>query len=192
MLETYLTHYVLDGGWAMLLLIPASVVVIASIIRMMIMIQPASLRKPDGAVSRVNASLDALIEQFGELKPDDVRQQVESEMLRFIAMLQPLNLISVCAPLTGLLGAITIMMAAFLEQANGGSAQLLSAALERSLIAPMWATAIAIISYAGLITLRYFIFKAEQNIVAPAARKHIAEKPGFRPNSRPRSREIVQ
>lgn len=181
MIANYFDHYVLGGGWAMLILIPASVVALAAILRAALLFRTVALMGGRGGAddcpaARLVSRLKALRESAGNLTAGDARIEVQAETLRMYAMLQPLAAMFVLSPLAGLLGSITAIMNANLDAARGGNAEALAAAIERALIPAMWGVAIAAAAYTGFAFLRARLFYCEDKLLAPLAMQLVAEK----------------
>lgn len=170
MLETYLTHYVLNGGWAMLLLVPASIVVVAAIVRAALLVRAEEVvaKGNESALQRVLAVVDA------ESPEEKMREAVEDETLRIYAQFQPLLIAYVAAPMIGVIGSITMLMNANLELARGGAAEAMATYAERALIPSMWGSVIGLVAFIAFAILRWRLYYVERDILMPAVRQHVS------------------
>jgi biopolymer transport protein ExbB/TolQ len=167
--DTYFNHYVLNGGWAMLLLIPASVVTVAALLRGWLILRQSALSPLDKnrTASAIVARLQAIADDHKRITPDDVRAEISNETLNLYAALQPLVAMYVLAPLAGVLGAVTKLMAAYSDIASGLSPEALASLTESALVPVMWGVAIAAVAYAAFATLRARLFYIETRIIRP-------------------------
>lgn len=172
-METYFDHYVLAGGWAMLFLIPASVVTIGAAFRALLALRLDALagERNDSSAARVAARLRELHERHGTVSADDIRAEVDGEALRLFALLQPISAMAALAPLAGILGSVTSLMAANNEAARRGSADFLPALVERALIPTMWGLGIALLATACYTALRARLYYCERRWLRPAAER---------------------
>lgn len=159
----------------MLLLVPASVVTVAAIVRAGLALRRGELEPGDAQrhtvapVQRIAFRLEQIRERTGALTAEDVRAEVMLEAVRLYAMLQPLVAVFVLSPLVGLLGSITGVMAANLDLAGGGSPEALAAAVERALVPGFWGVLISGVAYAGYVLLRARLYHCERTFLMPGA-----------------------
>lgn len=150
--NSLLTRYVLDGGWSMLLLLPASVVTMAVALRCFWLLRDSNLQRIASALhvtentSRADTAYAAALQLYGSL--------------------QPLVAMYVLAPLIGLLGSLTALMPiqAQLSSSSPRHPEAFAAAFHHALIPPFWGLSIACVSYAAFAILRAQIFRAETEL----------------------------
>jgi hypothetical protein len=147
--DSILTHYVLDGGWSMLLLVPASVVSVAVALRSAWLTRGSELQ-------RIAAGLP------GEGRAD----AAYSAALQLYGTLQPLVAMYVLAPLVGLLGGLTTLIPIQVQLLTPGARQIevLTKAYQAALLPLFWGVAVATFSYAVFALLRARIFRAESEL----------------------------
>lgn len=166
-METYFQHYVLNGGWAMLLLIPASVVTLAAILRGFILLYGRGACNE--AVANIQERLSTIAGHGTKPTTEDVRAEVAGETLELYSAIQPLATMYVLTPLIGLLGSVTQVMNANVTLKSGTSAEKVGAALEAALVPTMWGLGIAVVAYAGFALLRSRLFRCERTNIMPRA-----------------------
>ena len=177
MLQSYFEHYVLGGGWAMLILVPASVVVVAVLVRGLLSLREKEFTSPS-AFNRANAvvaRLRQIIERHKNLTAEDVRAETSREILDVYAGFQPLVLITFVAPLIGLLASVLRLMAAQRTVASTGSIEPLAAATEQALIPMAWGVGVACLAYAAFVLLRSRLYYVERELLVPAAERAAGE-----------------
>ena len=152
MTDSILTRYVLDGGWSMLLLLPASVVSVAATLRTAWILRPGNLRLLTGQLPAGNDTARA--------------DAAYLTALQLYGTLQPLSAMVILAPLVGLLGSLSALIPVQSQLLSPGVRQLevLVTAYQRALIPPFWGVTIAAFSYAAFAILRARIFRAETEI----------------------------
>jgi hypothetical protein len=153
--DSILTSCVLDGGWSMLLLVPASVVSSAAALRSAWVVRTSNLRK-----------IANDIHSGGNVEGSVRGEKAYLAALALYGTLQPLIAMVVLAPLIGLLGSLTTLMPLQSQLASTGANQLdpLVRAFHHALIPPFWGVAVAAFSYAVFALLRARIFRAEMEI----------------------------
>lgn len=153
MSESILAHYVLDGGWSMLLLLPASVVSVAAALRSAWMMRGT-------AVLDIARQLPA---HDDPLRPE----RAYAAALQLYGTLQPLVAMYVLSPLIGLLGSLTTLIPVQSHLLTPGARQVesLHAAYQHALIPPFWGVAIAAFSYAAFALLRARVFRVETELL---------------------------
>jgi biopolymer transport protein ExbB/TolQ len=162
---------VLRGGWAMLLIIPMSVVALAAILRAAAAYrreQIAGEAREKTSVTRVTARLAALREQFSAITAEDVRSEITRELLELYSLLQPLPAIFILAPIVGAAGSITRLMVTMLAIGRGGSVERLSLAVEAALVPLFWGVVVAGFAYLGWALLKARLFYCERYYLRPA------------------------
>ena len=186
MIETYLEHYVIGGGWAMLVLLPASMLAVTLIVRGWLLLNRSHIAGTaaaegagtgpdttprglgaDTATGRVIVRLRELHARTGEVSPDDVRAEISSETVALYSQFHLLVALYVLAPLVGLLGSLTAIMSANLDVVAGGGAERLAAAVERALVPTLWGVGVACVAYAGFAVLRARLFLVERRTLLP-------------------------
>ena len=171
----------------MLVLIPASVVALASCLRAW----AATTRRAvaaetdavDTAAGRVLARLRVTRDSFGAITAQDVREEIADEVLDLYSLLQPLVVVLVGAPLVGALGSVAGMMVALRASAAAGAAEPLAAAAERALIPSVWGVGLALAAFLMWAWLRARLAARERDDLAPAVDAGVADlisaKPAF-------------
>lgn len=184
-MQTYFEHYVLGGGWAMLLLLPGSMITLAVMLRGWLALRSSSLtRAADSPATRIGARLALLSERFGHLTMEDVRAEVDAEVNDLRAIFQPLLAALVIAPLIGVLGSLTAIMSANAAAAAGSGAEALAARVEQALVPSMWGTGIALAAALGLFMLNVRLYRSARQVLEPAAEAsardllRLGERPG--------------
>lgn len=171
----------------MLLLLPASVVAVATFIRGILLLRGSQW---DGGRDTITAKLRSSLTDrttAGEkLTQEDARDAADDEALALYSALLPLQIVFVLAPLVGLVGTVWAMISAYLTVARTGATELLASAMEQALIPTMWGLGIAIFSYAAFAVLRARLYYCEQHYLRPAARGSVDELRLKRP--RPQAR----
>lgn len=149
---SYLNRYVLDGGWVMLLLLPASVISLAVALR-------ATWLLRESAVKEVAQAL-ATEPGTEELSPSE---RAYHAALALYGMLQPLAVLVTLAPMVGLLGSLLIQY----ELTSAGSGRAAGGLLPRVLLPSIWGVAIGVFSHLAYALLRAKVFTAESEILLP-------------------------
>lgn len=176
MTDSYFQHYVLSGGWPMLILLPLSVVTVATILRAILglatgRISPAAGTAAPGdgtAAGRVAERLDRIRTAHGTIQASDIRAEIDAETLRLYAQIHPLGAMVLVAPLIALAGSVTQLLSANLSYQAGGSAQAFVASAEQALVPLFWGASIAAIACVGLYALRARLFHLEETRLRPA------------------------
>lgn len=188
-MQSYFEHYVLRGGWAMLLIVPMSVVALAAMIRAALAYrrgQIAARGDARSAASRISSRLAVLQEEYKTITAEDVRAETTNEVLDLYALLQPLPAIFILAPVVGAIGSITHLMATMLAISRGGSVERLSQAAEAALVPLFWGVAVSAFAYLGWAVLRARLFYCERHYLRPSAEKAASD---LRSSAPPRRRE---
>lgn len=165
MRQTFFQHYVLGGGWSMVLLVPASVVVLATIFRMVTRLWGSA---PQHLAAEVRAVVLAQKQRVGSLGLADARTIAMDTATNVYMGLQPLTAIYAIAPLIGALGT-----AWTLGQVWRGPVSLreknLQLALEQAFVPLGWGLLIGLAASTGYAILRARLVRLERNLLAPAA-----------------------
>jgi hypothetical protein len=162
--RTFFEHYVLGGGWAMLLLLPALVVTLFAGVRGLLVVRAA---RQSGA-SHLAARLEELHERHGALSLHDARSEVEAMVNSFCALLLPLQAVFVLAPLAAVAGSVWRVMTAAMA-ASAGSVEPFAAEVEQALVPLLWGVAIAALAYGLHWMIRIAILSLERDMLIPAA-----------------------
>lgn len=136
----------------MLLLVPASVLSVATALRSAWVMRSGNIRD----VSRQLPALD-----------DPARaDRAYAAALQLYGTLQPLAAMYVLAPLIGLLGCLTTLIPVQAQLLTPGARQIesLTLAYQHALIPPFWGVAVATFSYAAFALLRARVFRIEMEL----------------------------
>lgn len=179
MTESYFQHYVVNGGWAMLLLVPACLVMFAAIVRAMLVLTRQAIiaegeRSSPSALQRVMERMQQIRSVHGIVTAEDVRSEIFVEVTHLYSFLVPLTAVFILAPLAGVLGAITALMNANIDLARGVSPGTLAISAERALVAPAWGVGISLVAYLAYAILRLRLYYCETRLLRPAVEKAIA------------------
>jgi len=147
--KSILARYVLDGGWTMVLLLPAAVAAVATALRAGWVLRRANVR--------------AIADQLYRSDDADSAAIAYAAALRLYGALQPLSALYVLAPLLGMLGSLVVLLS--------NESGLAVADLRRAILPPVWGVGIAIFSYLCFVLLRARLVAVERDIFLPAARK---------------------
>lgn len=150
----------------MLLLAPASVVALATILRGFAQVN----RRAGLALSaRVRATVLAQYHRSGgRLSITDARTFAAESALGLYSILQPLPAIYAIAPIVGALGSVAALSRAW-NSPRSLQSQRLAEALNHAFIPLGWGLLISLIAIAGYAILRARVFWVEQTILSPAA-----------------------
>lgn len=174
-MQSYFEHFVVAGGWAMLLLVPASMVALASFFRALLAYRWVAVAGgQQSKAAEVVARLSDLRSRHGNLSAEDIRAEIRTGVNDLYALLQPLIAVFVAAPLVGIVGSITLLMAANLDVASGGGVDRLAANYERALVPLLWGTAISALSYLGYAVLKARLYHCERNLLTPAVEEGVS------------------
>jgi hypothetical protein len=192
MVQSYFEHYVLAGGWAMLLLIPASVLAVAIVVRGVIAMRSGNFAESTKGTEptrtmEVIARLEALSDTHKTVTAEDVRAESWREVIDLYSLLQPLPTIAFLAPLVGLLASTFRVMAAQRQVASAASIEPLAAAVEGALIPMVWGIGVACIAYAGYAALKARLYYCERNLLVPrveAGATRLIREPALRRSPR--------
>jgi biopolymer transport protein ExbB/TolQ len=169
-LDNALKHYVLDGGWAMLLLIPASVLAVGIVLRNLWTLRWSALE--DKASELETSQGDRAMPSS---MADDV---VEREVLKLCSYVQPLSALFVLAPLAGLLGSL-VQLSALFERIEGGLAvsQSQAAVIFRGALLPaIWGALLSAFCYAWYAVFRSRILSAEEELFHGTAEQTVVSR----------------
>lgn len=170
-METYLEHYVLAGGWAMWLLLPASFLTVAVAVSTSLTLNRirATDEEEQSPAGRIRTRLAQLHARHGSLSAEDVRGESETEALELFSRLQPLSAIAFLAPLTGLLGSTTALLDAYADTARRSATEFLAASVERALIPTVWGLGCAVLAGGAFFFLRAKVYRLETGVLRPVA-----------------------
>lgn len=158
-------HYVLGGGWAMFILVPASVVAVATLFRAMMLVSR-------GAVARLTAEVRATVmAQRSAGRPvslTDARTVAADGALRLFAAIQPLGFVYSIAPFAGAAGTLWALLGVWQSSAQL-SPRYMALALEHAFVPLGWGLVIALFSIASFGLLKSRIISIELEALAPAA-----------------------
>lgn len=186
-MASFLDTYVLGAGWVMLLLVPASVVSVATLMRCAVAYRASAVMgDDDSAAGRVIARLHSLREAQGDITAQDVREETDQEVLELYALLQPAHVVAVAAPLLGLLAGIVALLPAALAPARGADAAQVSLMAHQALVAMAWGVGVGLVAFLGFAVLRARLWHVENEFLRPAvetaARGMLRPVGGFRTN----------
>lgn len=177
-MESYFDHYVLGGGWAMALLLPAGLIALSAFVRAWLAIAhagAADAADEGSPARRISDRLRTLHARHATLTADDVRAEAASEALHLVATLQPLAAAAALAPLAGALGTLTALMQAHADASRSGAAagtvDWLPSAVERAMVPSLWGMAIALAATAGHALLRARVWRVESRVLIPVAER---------------------
>lgn len=160
-------QYITGGGWAMLVLVPASVVALATMMRAWFLMR-------GGPLQRLSADVQATVSGLrGHMRPGiaDARVIAMDAALRVYHVLQPLVLVYTVAPLVGAAGTAWKLHTAWRATGAGAAAnsERLSVALQQAFVPLMWGVAVALVSVTGYTMLRARLLRIEREVLTPAA-----------------------
>lgn len=166
-------HYVMGGGWVMLLLLPASIVAVATIFRV-------SARLWGRPVQQLANELRAVvlahkIQSPTALTLTDARVLAADSAMTLYVTLQPLSAIYAVAPMLGALGTAWALGRVWRGPASLQNKNL-AAALEQAFVPLGWGLAVGLLAITGYAILRARLVRIEQEILAPAALSALNEK----------------
>lgn len=185
-MASFLDTYVLGAGWVMLLLVPASVVSVATLLRCAAAYRASAVAGDgDSAAARVVARLHALREAQGGITAQDVREETDQEVLELYALLQPAHVVSFVSPLLGLLAGIIALLPAVAAPARGADAAQVGLMAHQALVAIAWGVGVGLVAFVGFAILRARLWHMENEHLRPAveaaARDMLRPVGGFRP-----------
>lgn len=179
MVQSYFEHYVIAGGWAMVLLVPASVVVLATIIRALFALRGSRFssatapRDVSTHTAAVAERLRARSRQFGKLAADDISTEIDLEIVELYSIVQPLPAITVLAPIVGMLASVLRIMAAQRQLAGSHSVESMALAVEGSLVPLVWGLSVAGVSYLSYAIFRARLYFCESRLLRPMVEESV-------------------
>ncbi len=162
--ESLFEHYVLGGGWAMLVLVPASIVALATILRASLMLWGRSVHR---LAAEVRATVTAQ-KKHGPVALTDARVIAMDTALHTYLAMQPLVIIYAAAPFVGALGTAMALHKAWRGPVSL-QARNLGTALENAFVPLCWGLGVALLAITGYVFLKARLASIERNILAPAA-----------------------
>lgn len=160
----------------MLLLIPASVVVVATILRMVARLWGDSPRR---LAAETRGAVIAYRQRAGSLSIADARTIAMDVAMSVYTGLQPLAAIYAIAPLVGALGTAWSLGRVWRSPSSLRNKNL-QAALEQAFVPLGWGLLIGLIAATGYAILRARLVSIERNVLAPAAIDALKEPGGGR------------
>lgn len=160
-METYFEHFVLAGGWTMLLLLPGSIAAIALFARGLLMLRRSEILESESSIARRIRGVASI----GEPEAS-VEQAKRDEVTDLFARIQPLYVLCVLAPMIGLLGSILAIMSVNFDAAAGASPEFVAAGIERALVPSLWGVGICAFSYAAFAILRARLYWVERRLLS--------------------------
>lgn len=168
-MNTFLQTYVISAGWVMVLLVPASVVALAAMLRAALMLRSqAVINLTDGPAGEVVARLRALKEAHGTVTAQDIREEIDREMLEFAALLQPLYFIFIAAPMVGLIGGVVALLPAASMAGPMKDGAALALVVHSALVSIAWGLGVGVFAFVGFATLRARMWSVEAEELRPA------------------------
>ncbi len=168
-MNTFLQTYVISAGWVMVLLVPASVVALAAMLRAAVMLRSSAVANlTDGAAAEVVARLRALKEAHGTVTAQDIREEVDREMLEFASLLQPLYVIFIAAPMVGLIGAVIALLPATSAVGFMKDGVALASVVHSALVSIGWGLGVGVFAFLGYAIFRARMWAVEADALRPA------------------------
>ena len=168
-MNTFLQTYVISAGWVMVLLIPASVAALAAMLRGALMLRSQAVTNlTDGAAGEVVGRLRALKEAHGTVTAQDIREEVDCEMLEFAALLQPLYFVFIAAPMIGLIGGVIGLMPAASVAGTMKDSAVLAGVIHSALVSIGWGLGVGVFAFVGYASLRARMWSVEADELRPA------------------------
>lgn len=164
MSENLFQTYILSGGWAMVLLVPASIVALATIIRAVMRLWGPSVRRLTSDVR------STIIDQKSRtaLTLTDARVIASDTAASIYGTLQPLSAIYAIAPMIGALGAAWSLRRVWQQPASLPNENM-QTALAQAFVPLGWGIVVGLVSILGYAILRARLVTIEHNLLAPAA-----------------------
>ena len=154
----------MGGGWAMFVLVPASIVALATILRVGILLWGKSVRK---LAAEVQTTVVAQ-KRHGPMSMTDARIIAMDQALNVYVALQPLALIYTVAPIIGALGT-TWALGKVWRGPVSLQARYLASALEHAFMPLGWGLCVALLAITGYALLKARLATVERYILTPAA-----------------------
>ncbi|MCX7718947.1 MAG: hypothetical protein N2111_11195 [Candidatus Sumerlaeaceae bacterium] len=176
--RSFFEHYVLGGGWSMLLLVPALVVALFAGVRGLLAVRGVRRYGAEMVASR----LTQLFDRHGSLSPQDVRAEVAAVVNDLCTLLLPLQAVFILAPLAAVAGSVWRVMTASVAVA-GGRVEPFAAEVEQALVPLVWGVGIAALAYTFYLVNRIAILALERDVLVPAGddiAQRLCERHGLR------------
>lgn len=156
----------------MLLLLPASIVALATVLRVLSILSSGSVKKLS---EEMENNIKASYEQNKNLTSSDARDFAYDKALSVYGMLQPLTVVYAVAPLIGALGTVFSIVDSNARFGRSGDFMKLSEGIENSIIPCIWGIGIALFAVVSFGLLKSRLFKIEVGVLVPLALQTLAE-----------------
>jgi len=177
--ENFFEHYVMGGGWAMLILVPASIVSIATALRAAMMLWGRSVARQAAVVEAAVATRRSR----GAVSLADARIIAMDSAMGVYVALMPLSIIYAAAPVVGALGSVWSLAVAWRNSVSL-QARYLASALEHAFMPLGWGLVVSLISIVCYGILKARLVHVERAVLVPAALSALTgtteRKPGER------------